>query len=251
MSSAHAVIDHPVASVPAHSAGRSILLHLAPGVAAMGVYIAATPAAARVGLPSIAALAVSGLLGVVPIQLGVLARHRRLTPDQPANRLRVRLPLSGLLGFALLEIVLGGLAFALTPELAQRLRTQAFGWWPEMWIIDTGTHPGFTRQALLTTAVLMLLGSVIAAPVVEEFYFRGYLLPRMPRRLGRATAPAHAVLFASYHLWTPWLTPTRIVALLPLAYIAGRTRDIRIGILTHIVLNAVDLGLLTSYLLRV
>jgi hypothetical protein len=81
-----------------------------------------------------------------------------------------------LLGFALLEVVLGGLAFALTTALAQRLRSQAFGWWPQSWIIDAGTHPGYTRQALLTTAVLMLLGSVIAAPVVDLGLLTSYLL---------------------------------------------------------------------------
>ena len=48
-------------------------------------------------------------------------------------------------------------------------------------------------------------------------------------------------LFAGYHLWSPWLIPTRCLAVLPLAYIAVRTRDVRIGILTHVVFNAADL----------
>ena len=89
---------------------------------------------------------------------------------------------------------------------------------------------------------------MIVAPVVEELYFRGYLLPRMPQRLGRWRAPTHAVLFAAYHLWSPWLIPTRVLAILPLAYIAVRTRDVRIGVVTHVVLNATDLVAILLYL---
>ena len=94
---------------------------------------------------------------------------------------------------------------------------------------------------MLVTAALLLVGSVLVAPVVEELYFRGYLLPRMPQTLGRWRVPVHVVLFAAYHLWSPWLTPTRVLAILPLAYIAVRTRDVRIGMVTHVVLNATDL----------
>jgi membrane protease YdiL (CAAX protease family) len=121
-------------------------------------------------------------------------------------------------------VVLGAAAFALTGQLAGVLRSGAFGWWPEGWIIDTGTHPGFSDRALLLTGLMMLLGSAIVGPVVEEYYFRGYLLPRMPARLGPGAPLAHAILFAGYH-------------------------RIRIGILTHIVLNTVDLALFTRYLL--
>ena len=38
------------------------------------------------------------------------------------------------------------------------------------------------------------------------------------------------VLYAAYHLWSPWLFPTRVLAILPLAYIAVRTCDVRIAL---------------------
>jgi hypothetical protein len=47
----------------------------------------------------------------------------------------------------------------------------------------------------------------------------GFLLPRMPTRFGRAAPLAHTVLFAFYHVWTLWLTPTRILAVLPLTHL--------------------------------
>ena len=68
--------------------------------------------------------------------------------------------------------------------------------------------------------------------------------PTGPRTTGRS---CRAV--AAYHLWTPWLTPTRLLAILPLSIIALRTGDIRIGIATHVLLNSVDLVIVAAYLL--
>jgi hypothetical protein len=45
-----------------------------------------------------------------------------------------------------------------------------------------------------------------------------------------------------------WLVPTRIIAVLPLAYIALRTRDVRVGIVAHVLLNTADLILLLVHL---
>lgn len=108
----------------------------------------------------------------------------------------------------MLEIALAGVAFALTAPLIRVIQTQLLGWWPQTWTIRLGTDGQYGRSALLLTAVLLLLGTVIVAPVVEELYFRGFLLPRMPQRLGPWRVPAHAALFAGYHVWSPWLIPS-------------------------------------------
>jgi membrane protease YdiL (CAAX protease family) len=227
------------------------MLHLAPGALALGAYIVAIPIAHKLGMPTIAALALSGLLGVVPVQLCVLSRHRRRHSEEAVIQLKTRLPLPQLLGWVLLEVVLGALAFLVSGPLTRWLRMAAFGWWPASWVIDSGTQPNYSTGALAATVLLMLLGTVLAAPVVEECYFRGYLLPRMPAQLGHWRPAAHAALFAGYHLWTPWLTPTRLLAILPLSIIALRTGDLRIGIATtHVLLNSVDLVILATYLLR-
>jgi membrane protease YdiL (CAAX protease family) len=249
MTSAPSLASPPVTAVARHSAGRSVLLHLGPAVPAMAVYVALAPVAHRLGLPTIAALALSGLLGVAPVQLGLLALHRRRHPAQRVNLLQGRVGAPRLLLLVVLEVVLAAAAFALTAPVGPLLRAAVFGWWPDAWVLDGGTHPGFSRQALVLTAVLVLLRSVVVAPVVEERYFRGYLLPRMPERLGRVTPLAHVLLFAGYHLWTPWLAPTRVLAIWPLAHIAHRTRDLRIGVVAHVLVNAVDLALLAHFIL--
>jgi uncharacterized protein len=233
-----------------HAPAQSILLHLAPGALALGVYVVAVPLVGRLGMPTIAALALSGLLGVVPVQLALLSRHRRHHPEEAVIQLRTRLPLPRVVGWVPLEVVLGALAFLVAGPLAGWLRADVFAWWPTSLMINSGTEPSYGTGALAATALLMLLGSVLAAPIVEEYYFRGYLLPRMPEQWGRGRPVAHAALFAGYHLWTPWLIPTRFLAILPLTLIALRTRDIRIGIATHVILNSIDVVILGLYLLN-
>ncbi len=231
-----------------HTVAATVGLHLAPGVVVAAAYAAATPLARLLGLPSVASLAATGLLVIPVVQLGLLRVHRRRCPDDPAIRLRARTPWPRFLGWTALEVVLAGLAFLDTAPLVRMLQTRIFPWWPDAWLVRLGTEPGYSDAALEVTAVLMLIGSVFTAPLIEELYFRGYLLPRMPALLGRWQVPVHVTLFAAYHLWTPWLTPARMLAVLPLAYIAHRTRDVRIGVLTHALLNAADLAVLIGYL---
>jgi hypothetical protein len=81
-----------------HSATQSTMLHLVPGALALGVYIAVVPIVGQLRMPTIAALAVSGLLGVVPLQLALLSRHRRHHPEEAVIQLTSRLPLPHMFG---------------------------------------------------------------------------------------------------------------------------------------------------------
>ena len=62
----------------------------------------------------------------------------------------------------------------------------------------------------------------------------------MPRSLGRTAPLVHTILVALDHVWTPWLAPSRILAVLPLAYITLRARSILPASVAHITLNVID-----------
>jgi hypothetical protein len=82
--------------------------------------------------------------------------------------------------------------------------------------------------------------------LVEELYFRGYLLPRIPA--SRTWAPlVNVILFSLYHFFTPWQNALRIVALVPLVYAVSWKRNIYLSIFTHCLLNT--LGVLPALLL--
>ena len=234
-----------------HRGGVSVLLHVLPGAVAALIYFSLVPLGRQLGLPTAATLAVSAFLGVAPVQLAIMALAGRASRDgakQPVIlfRTRVRWPVTAALAVGL--VVWAAAVFVLTRPVADWVLTHLFGWWPRIWLVDLGTSTAFGTPQLIVTAVLLLVGTVLVAPVVEELYFRGFLLPRLPERLGRLAPVAHSALFALYHLWSPWLGPTRVLAILPLSYVVWRTGSVRIAIVAHILLNALDLIVLVAYL---
>ena len=67
----------------------------------------------------------------------------------------------------------------------------------------------------------------------EELLFRGLLLPRMRGVFGRGDLVANGVLFAIYHLHTPWVIPTTLVDIFALAYPSRRFQSAWMGIIVH------------------
>jgi len=77
--------------------------------------------------------------------------------------------------------------------------------------------------------VLQIFNTVLG----EELLFRGLLLPRMNRAFGRGDWIANGVLFATYHLHTPWLIPANLLDTFFISYPAKRYRSALIGIAVH------------------
>lgn len=88
----------------------------------------------------------------------------------------------------------------------------------------------------------------IAGPVVEEMYFRGYLLPRISR-LGAWAPLVNTVFFSPYHFFTPWLNVGRIIGLLPMVYAAWWKRSIYVSMAVHVLGNVISMLLLLAVLL--
>ena len=233
-----------------HTLPWSVLLHLGPGLVVGVAYLALIPAARALGLPSAAAVGAQAILVTGPLMIGILMVSRRRRHGEPTIALRRVPTVPATLGWAAVIICAAAAAFVLTRPLTAWLERTVFQAWPDAWKPQLGTAGGYSDSALLWTAVLVLVGSVLIAPVVEEAYFRGFLLPRMPTRLGRTAPLAHTVLFAFYHMWTLWLTPTRILAVLPLTYITLRTRSILPAVVAHIVLNLIDVVVIMAVVIR-
>jgi hypothetical protein len=59
-----------------------------------------------------------------------------------------------------------------------------FDWIPSSLRLGMGLSEAFTRAKLIQTYALHFIFIIFVAPTVEEWYFRGYLLPRVPEKLG-------------------------------------------------------------------
>jgi membrane protease YdiL (CAAX protease family) len=91
-------------------------------------------------------------------------------------------------------------------------------WLPQWFEMrDVALLAQYSRPSLVLTFWLSLALNGIAAPIVEEMYFRGYLMPRLSR-FGRWTPVLAVGLFTLYHLWQPYLGHA-----IP-RYVAGRAR---------------------------
>ena len=127
-------------------------------------------------------------------------------------------------------------AFGFTSEILMKF----FSWIPSDHMLNMGLSEAYSKTNLIITYSLFLVFIVLILPTVEELYFRGYLLPRMPKKLNGFTEIIHSALFALYHTWTPWLFITRTIGVLPLIYLVKRKENIYLGIIAHCIINSID-----------
>ena len=134
--------------------------------------------------------------------------------------------------FLLLLVLAFGVLFAVSP-LTDFLAARVFSWLPSHLLPNVEpVYPEPARTAVLLVLVTGLVVDGIINPVVEELYFRGYLLPRISR-LGWLSPLVGASLFTLAHFWQPYNYPIIFLIQLPLVYIVYWKRNIFIAILTH------------------
>lgn len=232
-----------------HTLGHSLLLHLLPGALILAAFLALHPLTAALGLPSLIALLLAVVVAAIPSQLGHLLykgyrRNGRLSLEGVVV-FRRRSPLWQYLLFIPLGIVWSfGWYGALAP-LSDWLTHNVFGWAPD-WFLRGDLATSDRTILIVTLAALLILNGFIG-PIVEEMYFRGYLLPRLARH-GKAAPWINLTFFTLYHLWQPWLYPTVFVALAALVFPVWWTRNMRLGVYIHCALNLIG-GALTVTLL--
>jgi membrane protease YdiL (CAAX protease family) len=229
--------------VEQHSVPATVAYHLLPGVVILVVAIVFVPVAKAAGFPPIVGLLVGMLFGL-SIQLGYLLwlgwkRNRRLSLAGEVVY-RHRLPRWQYPLYAVATVAWGAVVtFAATPIESAILKT-VFGWVPAGFsattAADAASYSVYPRTILLITFGSLILINGVAAPIVEELYFRGYLMPRISRFRWK-TPLLEDVLFALYHIWQPWAYV--IILLTMISYIAPvfRKRNIYIGVWAHMSLN--------------
>jgi membrane protease YdiL (CAAX protease family) len=223
-----------------HSLPLSIALHLVPGVLVVAAYfLLAEPFVTAIGYPIFLAWAVALVIVLFPILAGMLwlgrERHGRLSlrgvvryRDRPVSRGRITAAVAALI------VWMTVVSLALTP-LDDAVFDAFFTWIPYQGAGGSATTylDGYAHSLLVTTMVISLPLTGFALPLIEELYFRGFLLPRIAHL--RAGAPVlNTVLFSVYHFWAPWTVPSKVIFMFPAVWLVWRKHDIRFSIGMHV-----------------
>ncbi|WP_091038595.1 CPBP family intramembrane glutamic endopeptidase [Glycomyces harbinensis] len=223
-----------------HSIPLSIALHLVPGGLIVAVYaLVGAPVSRAVGAPIFAAWAIALMVVLFPIWFGLFWLGKKRTGrytmrggvvryrDKPFSRGKITL--IGI-GFLLYMTVV---ALALAP-LDAWTYDHFFTWVTFESSGSSGTTylDAYDKDVVLTTLLVFGPFTGFLLPLIEEYYFRGFLLPRLPQ-LGRWAPLFNTGLFSIYHFWAIWTVPSKILFLLPGVWFVWGKHDIRASIWMH------------------
>ena len=223
---------------------RLLVLHLAPGALGTVVYVPLAGPLTAAGFPPIAALLVAVALVIIPVELAVIVRASRAEAPGAGRfaSIAYRMPMRARDWLVLVPVVLfvSIIGFGLPSVLERPILDSLFGWLPEWFTKPLPIDPveQYTRTVWTVTLLAYVVLNVFAGPIVEELYFRGYLLPRMTR-YGRWAPLLNATLFSLYHFWAPWQFLSRIAGVAPFAYAVWWKRNVYLGMVVHVTLNAI------------
>lgn len=223
-----------------HSLPLSIALHLVPGVLIVAVYLAlAQPLVRALDLPSFAGWAIALIVVLFPLQLGLLWLGRRRTGryslrgvlgylDKPVPRGRLAAMVAGLIVWF---VVVSTALTALDAVVFEAF----FTWLPfdDVGASATTYLDGNSRTVMIIVLAVSIPFTGFSLPLIEEYYFRGFLMPRL-EHLGAWAPVLSTVLFSLYHLWSPWVFLSRVIFFFPGPWFVWKKKDLRLSIGMHV-----------------
>lgn len=224
-----------------------LLYHLLPGIPILLLTILFSNPDLGFGLPVVLALMLAVMIGLIPVQLLII----KLTAKRQGARLKEmitfseKLPIAQYIALAVVCFLAAGLIFTFFADIEYTL-WENFSFMPDWLRTDKYIIENSAMGILWLTVIMNFAFNGLLGPIIEEFYFRGFLLPRM-NRLGKAAPLINAVLFSLYHFFSPWEIVTRILAFLPIGYTVWYKKNIYFSMVVHCALNLVGcVGMLVT-----
>lgn len=230
-------ISYDSKSIQQHSILKSTILHLLPGILIFLFMIILAPFIEKLGYPFMITILFAIVFVAIPFELGyMLVQGRKQSGTFTLKGIvlyKNKIPNWQYLAIGLPSLF--WLIFILSvfsPPIDKYLIDKVFFWLPG-WLICTESNIlDYSKAFILVGGGFSIILNGIIAPLVEEFYFRGFLLPRISH-YGRFAPLINTVLFSLYHFFSPWQNPGRIIGLLPMIYAVSWKKNIYIGIFVH------------------
>jgi membrane protease YdiL (CAAX protease family) len=230
-----------------HSTTQSVILHILPGILVGCFFLLARQPVANMGYPSVIALILAYAFILIPTELGYLFYQGKKNTGrftlQGIISYRKSIPWRQYLAWVFVIFISVGAIFTLQKPVDAFLQERLFSWVPA---INYGLDGFYSRGTLIITYSLVLIFVAFLAPLVEELYFRGYLLPRMK---GKFAPLLHSFLFAVQHVLEPWMIITRTLGFLPILF-GVKKKNIYVGIIVHILCNMVNVVIGIAFIVR-
>lgn len=219
---------------------RLLALFLVPGALMTVTFVVLAPVVDAAGFPAIVALLLAIVGVLVPFELGVVLRAGRGTGAR-FGAVTFRRPMRLLTWLWLVPtlIVAAFAGFGIHQVIEPQLIQSLFGWLPDWFVspISMDHVKDYSSAVWAATLVAFFAINGLVGPIVEELYFRGYLLPRM-EWMGRWAPLVNVSLFSLYHFWSPWQIVARILGFGPTVYAVRWKRNVVLGMVVHCALNS-------------
>ena len=215
--------------------GKLIFLHLFPGIALSIMYIFFSKVGILAGYPRVIKLGISMIFSTIPIELGYLF-YAAKKEEGTYNIFKIlgfkgKLKVKVFIFYSLSAIILGGILLIAVKPLQNYLLETVFCWIPSWYNFDQDLSLFSKNYIIIATLVSFFIFTLIS-PIIEELYFRGFLLARM-KWMGKYSVLFNVILFSVYHFFSPWTIITKIVMMLPLCYFVYKKDSLKLGILVH------------------
>jgi len=229
------------------SPGAIVVNHFYIGILITVFYALVGPLIVSQGYPGLAPLLLAELFVLAPVGMAhLLLEAKKLTGAYGLSSViayRHKTPAWSIVLWSLGGIAVVFLVYVPLYPLGIFFRNSVFAWLPEWYF-----NPGFGSADATLVARMFLAGIVIdglVGPIVEELFFRGYLLARMEHL--KAWAPMlNGALFGMYHFWQPHNFIALIAVGIVLSYVVWKTRNVYLGIIIHCSINL--LGAIGGYM---
>lgn len=224
---------------------KVIIFHLYPGVLITLGFIVLAPFFMRYGFPPQFGSLIAIALVAVPLlllHLSHVRKHENKSSIIEVNGFTNKLPTARLILYAASLVIFAFIVWGVTQPLDVFITNKFLNWLPSWYTVQDLS--GYGKDKIVITLILNLALNGFIAPYVEELYFRGYLLARM-QNFGKYAFVANTILFSLYHFWQPYVFLTLILSLMPMMWLVWKTKDLRLAILTHSLLNLI--GALLSF----
>ncbi len=233
---------------------RCIFLHLIPGLIAVVIYIVTAPYFIKNELPSFFALFIGLMVSFIMILIYLFFKSFRATGKFALSNIiynREKLKLREYLTYIPIFIVWSLIAGGIFTQLNNTFISKVFSWLPDWfwWTKQFEDLNALSLPVLFTLFFTLTIGNALIGPIVEEIYFRGYLLPRM-NRAGKWAPFINVLLFSIYHFFSPEQNLARLFILSPMVYVVWKKKNIYLMIITHCIINIVPSILVAATILE-